>query len=161
MSKKTPLEEKLEVEATVGTPAEAETAHELTEEEMAANVEAVMKKYDRESNTRIWEGAPKWVVTAILASFSLFCIYVSLFATWLEEIRLTSFVALIVLMGYIIFPAKKACRRSTVCRGMTSFDCGYFRLSVLHLLCQGHHQTGRASGAFPDHHRHHRHCGAG
>ena len=24
----------------------------------AADVEAVMKKYDRESNTRIWEGTP-------------------------------------------------------------------------------------------------------
>ena len=83
----------------------------MTEEEMAANVDAVMKKYDRESNTRIWEGAPKWVVTSVLAAFSLFCIYVTLFATWLEEIRLTSFVALIVLMGYMIFPAKKGVQK--------------------------------------------------
>ena len=81
------------------------------EEKMAADIDAVMKKYDRESNTRIWEGAPKWVVTCILASFSLLCIYVTLFATWLEEIRLTSFVALIVLMGYIVFPAKKGKQR--------------------------------------------------
>ena len=130
-----------------------------TEPEVQApmDLDEVMKKFDRESNTRVWEGVPKILVQCTLALFSLFCIYVTLFATWLEEIRLTSFVALIVLMGYIIFPAKKACRRSTVCRGMTSFDCGYFRLSVLHLLCQGHHQTGRASGAFPDHYRHHRH----
>lgn len=25
----------------------------------AADVEAVMKKYDRESNTRVWEGGPR------------------------------------------------------------------------------------------------------
>lgn len=81
------------------------------EEKMAADIDAVMKKYDRESNTRIWEGAPKWIVTCILAAFSLLCIYVTLFATWLEEIRLTSFVALIVLMGYIVFPAKKGKQR--------------------------------------------------
>ncbi|MCQ2446145.1 MAG: TRAP transporter fused permease subunit [Clostridia bacterium] len=70
-----------------------------------------MKKYDRESNTRVWEGAPKWVVTALLAAFSLFCIYVTLFATWLEEIRLSSFVALIVMLGYLVFPAKKGVQK--------------------------------------------------
>ena len=76
-----------------------------------ADLDAVMKKYDRESNTRVWEGAPKWIVNSILAAFSVFCIYVTLFATWLEEIRLTSFVALIVLAGYLVFPAKKGIQR--------------------------------------------------
>lgn len=107
MSKKTPAEEKIKVEAAPVEPA----ADVLSEEEMAANVDAVMKKYDRESNVRIWEGAPKWVVTGILAAFSLFCIYVTLYAVWLEEVRLTSFVALIVLMGFIVFPAKKGVQK--------------------------------------------------
>ena len=71
------------------------------------NVDEVMKKYDRESNTRVWEGVPKWIVTSILAVFSLFCIYVTLFATWLDEIKLTSFMAFIVFIGYLVFPAKK------------------------------------------------------
>ncbi|MBE5866080.1 MAG: TRAP transporter fused permease subunit [Lachnospiraceae bacterium] len=71
------------------------------------DLDAVMKKYDRESNTRIWEGKPKMVVTAILAIFSLFCIYVTLFTSWLEEIRLTSFVAFIIFIGYLVFPARK------------------------------------------------------
>jgi len=84
---------------------------ELSEEDISANVDAVMKKFDRESNVRIWEGAPKWVVLGVLAAFSLFCIYVTLFATWLEEVRLTSFVALIVLIGYIVFPAKKGVQK--------------------------------------------------
>ena len=48
----------------------------------AADVEAVMKKYDRESNVRIWEGKPKLAVGLILAAFSLFCIYVTLFANF-------------------------------------------------------------------------------
>ncbi len=76
-----------------------------------ADLESVMKKYDRESNTRIWEGKPKLVVTLVLAAFSVFCIYVTLWATWLEEIRLTSFVALIVLLGYLVFPARKGVQR--------------------------------------------------
>ena len=54
------------------------------------DLDAVMRKYDRESNTRVWEGKPKIVVTCVLAAFSLFCLYVTLFASWLEELRLTS-----------------------------------------------------------------------
>ena len=65
----------------------------------AADVEAVMRKYDRESNTRIWEGTPKVVVSCILAAFSLFCIYVTLFANFLEQVRMTSFMGLIIVMG--------------------------------------------------------------
>ena len=73
----------------------------------AADVEAVMKKYDRESNVRIWEGKPKVVVGLILAAFSLFCIYVTLFANFLEQVRLTSFMGLIIIMGFLTYPAKK------------------------------------------------------
>ena len=48
------------------------------------DLDAVMKKFDRESNTRVWEGTPKLIVTCILAAFSIFCIYVTLVATWLD-----------------------------------------------------------------------------
>lgn len=73
----------------------------------AADVEAVMKKYDRESNVRIWEGKPKLVVGLILAAFSLFCMYVTLFANFLEQVRLTSFMGLIIIMGFLTYPVKK------------------------------------------------------
>ncbi len=75
------------------------------------DLEAVMKKYDQESNTRVWEGTPKMVVTAVLAIFALFCIYVTLFTSWLEEIRLTSFVAFIVFLGYLVYPARKGVQK--------------------------------------------------
>ncbi|MBE6740292.1 MAG: TRAP transporter permease [Ruminococcaceae bacterium] len=71
------------------------------------NLDDVMKKFDRESNTRVWEGTPKWIVSSILALFSVFCIYVTLFATWLDEVRLTSFMAFIIFIGYLVFPARK------------------------------------------------------
>ncbi len=71
------------------------------------DLDAVMKKFDRESNVRIWEGKAKIAVTCVLALFSLFCIYVTLFASWLEELRLTSFVAFIIFIGYLMYPAKK------------------------------------------------------
>ena len=40
----------------------------------AAEMEEVMRKYDRESATRIWEGKPKQVVRCVMAMFSLYCI---------------------------------------------------------------------------------------
>ena len=71
------------------------------------DLEAVMKKFDRESNTRIWEGKAKIAVQAVLAAFSVFCLYVTLCTSWLEEIRLTSFMAFIIFIGYLVFPARK------------------------------------------------------
>ena len=71
------------------------------------DLDAVMKKFDRESNTRVWEGVPKIIVTSVLAVFSLFCLYVTLFASWLEELRLTTFVAFIIFIGYLMYPIKK------------------------------------------------------
>ena len=50
-----------------------------------------MKKYDRESNTRIWEGVPKRIVQAVMALFSLFCIYLTLFDRSQAEFRYTMF----------------------------------------------------------------------
>ena len=75
------------------------------------DLDAVMKKYDQESNVRIWEGTPKFLVSSVLAIFSLFCIYVTLFATWLEELRLTTFVAFIIFIGYLVFPARKGTQK--------------------------------------------------
>ncbi len=72
-----------------------------------AAVDEVMKKYDRESNTRVWEGWQKWAVNIVLAAFSCFSIYVTLFATWLDLIRYPSFMGCIIIIGYLCFPAKK------------------------------------------------------
>ena len=75
------------------------------------DLDAVMKKYDRESNVRVWEGTPRLVVNLLLAMFSLFVICVTLFTSWLEEIRLTSFMACIVFVGFLVFPAKKGTQK--------------------------------------------------
>jgi len=116
----------------------------VTETQEPADLEAVMKKYDQESNVRIWEGAPKWVVTSILAAFSLFCMYVTLWATWLEEIRLTSFVALIIMIGYIVFPARKGVQKTNfmpwydivaMVAGVASFL--YFTFNAYEIIQQG------------------------
>ena len=73
----------------------------------AADLDAIMRKYDRESNVRVWEGKPKVFVGIILAAFSLYCMYVTLFANFLDQVRLSSFLGLVVIMGYLTYPAKK------------------------------------------------------
>ncbi len=83
----------------------------LSAEETAAKVDEVMKKYDRESNVRIWEGVPKKIVMGIQIFFSLFCLYVTLFATWYDQVRLTSFVGLAIIMGFLAFPLKKGTQK--------------------------------------------------
>ncbi len=86
----------------------SDAAPELSAE---ADVDAIMKKYDRESNIRVWTGPYKTAIRFILAFFSLWCIYVTLFATFLEEIRLTSFLASIIFIGFLTYPAKKGDNR--------------------------------------------------
>jgi len=76
------------------------------------DLDAVMKKFDRESNTRVWEGTPKIIVNCLLAIFSLFCIYVTFFATWLDAIRLSSFVGCIMFIGYLVYPARKGAQKT-------------------------------------------------
>ena len=88
-------------------PEAPETAAIDEKAKAAADAEAIMRKYDRESNTRVWEGVPKIIVGVVLAVFSLYCIYMTLFANFLEQIRLSSFLGLVVVMGYLTYPAKK------------------------------------------------------
>lgn len=66
-----------------------------------------MRKYDRESNTRIWEGVPKIIISVFMALFSLYCIYMTLFSTALPETRLTLFLGFITIIGYLTYPVTK------------------------------------------------------
>ena len=73
----------------------------------AEDVEAIMKKYDRESNTRIWEGVPKKVVRYLLAAFALLMVYMNLFANWDERVRRSLFVGIVIILSFLVYPAKK------------------------------------------------------
>ena len=45
-----------------------------------AEVDEIMKKYDRESNVRIWEGTPKMIIRFVMAAFMLLMIYMNMWA---------------------------------------------------------------------------------
>ena len=77
----------------------------------AEDVEAIMKKYDRESNVRIWEGKPKVVIRYLLAAFALLMIYMNLFANWDERVRRSLFVGIVVILVFLVYPAKKGSQK--------------------------------------------------
>ena len=74
--------------------------------DMETDLDEVMRKYDRESATRVWEGTPKIIITVIMSIFSLYCLYMTLFSTALPEVRLTLFVGCIIILGFLTYPAK-------------------------------------------------------
>ncbi len=81
---------------------------ESAETGTAADVEEIMKKYDRESNVRPWEGIPALVIKVLLAAFSLFMIYMNLFAVWDERIRRPLFLGVVIIFVFVLFPARKS-----------------------------------------------------
>jgi len=124
---------------------EAQTEEAPAEElSMEAELEEVMRKYDRESNTRVWEGRPKQVIRYLIALFSLYCIYITLFGKGLREARLTTFLGLILIIGYINYPIKKGTQKVNhipwydiiiMLAGAAGFL--YFRLNANEILRMG------------------------
>lgn len=75
--------------------------------EAQAVVDEIMKKYDRESNVRPWKGVYDKVIKVLLALFSLFMIYMNLFAVWDERIRRPLFVGIVIVFIFILYPSGK------------------------------------------------------
>ena len=95
-SKKSKAEEANEVESTQAVAGNADI-----------DVDEVMRKYDRESNTRIWEGIPKAIVTAVMVLFSVYCLYMTLFSVEQAETRLARFLAFVIIIGFLMYPVSK------------------------------------------------------
>ena len=89
-----------------GSAVEAQ-AEAQREEGSALDAETLMRKFDKESNTRIWEGTPAIIVRVVVVAFSLYCIWSTLFSVAALEKRLTMFMALVIIMGYLTYPASR------------------------------------------------------
>ena len=83
------------------------TASQAADVGSTADVDEIMKKYDRESNIRPWEGVPAMVIKVLLAAFSLFLVYMNLFTVWDERIRRPMFLGFVVIFVFVLFPARK------------------------------------------------------
>lgn len=77
--------------------------------EDAIDSDKIMQEFDRESNTRIFTGWRKHIITGLLCSFSVYMISMALlFPNATKYTKLTTFMAFIIFIGYLIFPAYKA-----------------------------------------------------
>ena len=70
------------------------------------DVQAMMEKYDRESNVRQFKGIPRKLVAVFFIFFSIYSVYLA-FSIWEVRARLASFVGLLVMMAFILYPLKK------------------------------------------------------
>lgn len=80
---------------------------EKTNHKNDISAEEIMRKYDKESATRIWTGIPKKIVGVFTAVFSIYCIWSTLFSTADIPVRLTAFLGFTVIMGFLTYPASK------------------------------------------------------
>lgn len=98
----------LEVELGAKAGLAREAAGEAEEAvDSQAQVDDIMRKYDRESNIRYWQGVPRAIVSVLLAAFSVYCIGMTLFSTALPETKLSLFLGWTIVIGYTLYPARK------------------------------------------------------
>lgn len=108
------------------------------------DAEEVMRKYDKESNTRIWEGIPAVIVTTLMVLFSVYCLFMTLFSTEQAEARLARFLAFVIVIGFMMYPARKSNHKvnhipwydfALMAIGFGSFM--YFAFNVTDILLMG------------------------
>ena len=80
----------------------------FAEVEEVVDADAIMQEFDRESNVRVFTGWRKKVITGLMAAFSVYMIFMALvLQNATKHTKLTTFMAFIMFMGYILFPAYK------------------------------------------------------
>ena len=83
-------------------------AKAFVETEEIVDADAIMQEFDRESNVRVFTGWRKKVITGLMAAFSVYMIFMALvLQNATKHTKLTTFMAFIMFMGYIMFPAYK------------------------------------------------------
>ena len=83
-------------------------AKAFVEAEEVVDADAIMQEFDRESNVRVFTGWRKKVITGLMAAFSVYMIFMALvLQNATKHTKLTTFMAFIMFMGYIMFPAYK------------------------------------------------------
>ncbi|MFP3917758.1 TRAP transporter permease [Lysinibacillus telephonicus] len=83
------------------------TQEELFETLSAEQQQALLEKYDTESNTRNLAGAFRWVIYVILLCFSLFQLYTAIFGQYTAPIQRTIHLGFALTVIFLLFPARK------------------------------------------------------
>ncbi len=79
----------------------------LKDIEAPQDVDALMAEFDRESNTRHFEGVPKYIVRALLVGFTVYVFWMTLIATPPEQVRRASFIGILIFLAFLLYPMRK------------------------------------------------------
>lgn len=71
-------------------------------------IEELMAEFDKESATRHFRGRPKKIIQALFIGFALYVFWMTLIATPPEQVRRASFIGLLIFLGFLVYPVKKA-----------------------------------------------------
>ena len=77
----------------------------------AEEQQAILEKYDIESNTRVLSGVMKHVIFFGLLAFSLFQLYTAIFGQFPAQIQRTIHLGFGLTFIFLLFPARKGGRR--------------------------------------------------
>ena len=71
------------------------------------DIQQIMSEFDRESNTKRFSGFPALAIKCLLILFALYVFATTLFITLPEQVRRSSFLGTILLLAFLIYPARK------------------------------------------------------
>ncbi|MDR0496010.1 MAG: TRAP transporter fused permease subunit, partial [Treponema sp.] len=73
----------------------------------AQEADELMAKFDRESNVRLFSGVPELIIKVLLLFFAGFVFWYTLIGNLPEQVRRTSFLGIMVFIGYLIYPIRR------------------------------------------------------
>jgi len=71
------------------------------------NVEELIAQFDRESDVRKFSGVPGILIKGLLLLFAAYVFWVTLFANLPEQVRRSSFVGILVFIGFLLYPIRR------------------------------------------------------
>ncbi|MBR6755744.1 MAG: TRAP transporter permease, partial [Peptococcaceae bacterium] len=78
----------------------------------AEEVNEIMKKYDRESATRVFAGKKATVMRWLLIAFTVFAVYINTFGRLSVQVHRSAFIAAVLFLAYLLYPARKNAPRN-------------------------------------------------
>ena len=78
-----------------------------SENHSTPDIQKIMSEFDRESNTKHFSGMPELIIKGLLILFTIYVFSTTLFITLPEQVRRSSFLGAILLLAFLIYPARK------------------------------------------------------
>jgi len=78
----------------------------------AEEVNEIMKKYDRESATRVFAGKKATAMRWLLIAFTIFAVYINTFGRLSVQVHRSAFIAAVLFLAYLLYPARKNAPRN-------------------------------------------------